>query len=169
MRSYTQQEIEALIECSKVISEPPKREFRSERGHKRNGMLLKTEDGKADFVVFMRINEDFPENFSIGLEHSPRDERGTILLLRCNGPHGEFLGNPSSHGPHFVHHVHRADATNLDAGLRGEASAKATDSYASYDEAVRFFLNVVHVVNAQEFFPDVYAPSLFADREEPKP
>ena len=169
MRIYTQEEIDDLIASPKLIVEPPKKEFRSDRGHKRNGMTLQSVDGKTDFTVFMRINEDFPENFSIGLEHSPRDERGTILLLRCNGPHGEFVGIPGRPHPHFLHHVHRADAANLDAGLRGETNAQATDLYASYEEALRFFLKVANATNAQEFFPDVYAPSLFKLSEEPKP
>ena len=134
---YTQEEIDALITIPKLIVEPPKKEFRSDRGHKRNGMRLQSLDGKAEFTVFMRINEDFPENFSIGLEHSPRDERGTILLLRCNGPHGEFIGSPGRPHPHFLHHVHRADAANLDGGLRGETNPQATDAYATYEEALR--------------------------------
>ncbi len=169
MKTYSQKEIDDLIATPKVITEPPKQEFRSERGHKRNGMRLQSLNGEQEFTVFMRINEDFPENFSIGLEHSPHDERGTILLLRCNGPHGEFIGQPELPRPHFLHHVHKAGAANLDAGLRAEANAKATDAYASYKEAFRYFLKIIKAANAQEFFPDVYAPLLFSEDEEPKP
>ena len=65
-RRYTQQEIDDLIGCPKVVSEPPKREMRLDRGHFRNDMRLKSTDDKLEFRVFMRRNEDLPENFSIG-------------------------------------------------------------------------------------------------------
>ena len=39
-RRYTQQEIDDLIGCPKVVSEPPKREMKLDRGHFRNDMRL---------------------------------------------------------------------------------------------------------------------------------
>jgi len=39
-RRYTQQEIDDLIACPKVVSEPPKREMKLDRGHFRNDMRL---------------------------------------------------------------------------------------------------------------------------------
>ena len=42
MKTYSQEEIDSLISCPKVIAEPPKREMRSERGSKRNNMELRS-------------------------------------------------------------------------------------------------------------------------------
>jgi len=85
------QEIDELIACAKRIVEPPKKEMQLASGHWRNDMKLQSDDGKYDFSVFMRKDEDFEENFSIGLIYKPRDIRGEIHLLRCNGPHGPHV------------------------------------------------------------------------------
>ena len=44
-------------------------------------MRLRSQSDDREFSVFMRINEAFQENFSIGLEYSPSDERGSFCLL----------------------------------------------------------------------------------------
>jgi hypothetical protein len=105
VKIYSQEEIDRLIACPKIVTEPPKRDMKSQRGHRRNNMLLRSEEGGLEFSVFMRINEDFNENFSIGLNYSPRDERGTVCLLRCNGPHGDFLGGPLPSESHSRYHI----------------------------------------------------------------
>ena len=68
MKTYTQTEIDELIHCPKVIMDPPRKEMRLDRGSRRNDMGLASENGKRRFSVFMRVNEAFRENFSIGLE-----------------------------------------------------------------------------------------------------
>ena len=72
VKSYSEEEIGELISCPKVITDPPKREMRLERGSRRNNMRLRSQSDDREFSVFMRINEAFQENFSIGLEYSPR-------------------------------------------------------------------------------------------------
>lgn len=156
MRTYTQAELDELIGCPKVVTDPPRKEMRLDRGSRRNSMRLASQDGKWRFSVFMRVNEAFQENFSIGLEHTPTDEPGSLCLLRYNGPHGEFQGSPTPPHAHFLHHVHRASAENLAAGLRSEAGAEATGNYASYQQALRHFLQSANVTNAKDFFPDLW-------------
>lgn len=156
MKTYTQAEIDELVRCAKRITDPPKKEMRLERGSYRNEMKLVSIQGDLGFSVFMRVNEVFPENFSIGLEHMPKGEPGSLSLLRCNGPHGEFLGNPPPPHPHFMYHVHRATPETLAAGLRSEAGAEATDRYTAYLPALRHFLRFTQVTNAKEFFPSLW-------------
>jgi hypothetical protein len=134
--------------------------MRSERGSQRNNMILRSEDGDLEFTVFMRINDDFQENFSIGLNYSPRDERGTLCLLRCNGPHGDFLGSASSPSSHFRFHVHRAKTENIEIGLKADHGAEPTEAYASYKDALVFFLNEINVINAWDYFPELCQPML---------
>jgi hypothetical protein len=169
VKTYSQEEIDSLISCPKVIAEPPRREMRSERGSKRNNMELRSTQGDLEFSVFMRINEDFSENFSIGLNYSPRDERGTLCLLRCNGPHGDFIGVSPSSQPHFRFHIHRAKADNIEAGLKAERGGEPTDGYASYKDALAFFLQEINVVNALEFFPELSQPMLPLNLQEKEP
>ncbi len=83
----TAEEINFLVHCPKIIEEAPKKEMRVDRGSRRNDLRLRTKDGQAAFHVFIRQNEKFPENFSIGLDYLPQDG-GRVPLLRCNGPHG---------------------------------------------------------------------------------
>jgi len=165
MKEYTQQELDDLISCEKDICDPPKKDMRKERGSRRNNMRLRGRDGSLEFSVFMRINEDFPEDFSIGLEYHPQEERGSICLLRCNGPHGDFLGSPIP-SSHFHYHIHKAKSQNLASGLRAERGGEVTDTYASYDQALHHFLRVIHAVNAEEYFPGLQAPLLpFPEKE----
>jgi len=166
VKAYSQQDIERLITCAKEISDPPRKEMRAERGSQRNDMRLRSREGDLEFSVFMRINDDFPENFSIGLEFRPQDEPGSICLLRCNGPHGEFVGGPQS--PHFLPHIHRARPENIEAGLRAERGGEPTDAYASYLEALRYFLRIVNVTNVDEFFPNLRQLELNLGWVEPK-
>lgn len=169
MKTYSQEEIENLISCPKVITDPPKREMRSERGSRRNNMGLRSKDDALEFTVFMRINEDFHENFSIGLNYSPRDERGTLCLLRYNGPHGDFLGGSPALESHFRYHVHRAKAENLAVGLKAERGGEPTATYASYKDALASFLKEINVINATEHFLELSQPMLPLNLPEKEP
>ena len=164
MKNYSELDIDGLISCPKLIVEPPKKQMRLERGSLRNDMGLHSVDGDLNFAVFMRINETFRENFSIGLTHNPSDEPGELCLLRFNGPHGEFLGAPDT--PHFVYHIHRATPGSILAGLRPERGGKATSLYASYDQALYHFLKMVNVENMQEFFADLIQMDLAFSQEQ---
>jgi hypothetical protein len=103
------------------------------------------------------------------LIHVPREERGSLCLFRCNGPHGDFLGGSGPPGSHFHYHVHRAKAENLEAGLRAEHGAEASAGYASYKDALAFFLKEINVVNAIEFFPELSQPTLPFELPEKEP
>jgi len=72
MKLYTQSEIDNLINCQKIIIEPPPKNMRVERGHLKKDMKLHSVDSKHKFSVFMRMNERFNENFSIGLIYIPQ-------------------------------------------------------------------------------------------------
>ena len=145
LRRYTQQEIDDLIACPKVVSEAPKREMKLDRGHLRNDMRLKSTDGKLEFRVFMRRSEDLPENFSIGLVFVAKDGSGEVVLL----------------------HVHRASAEMIEAGLRPERAATINRDFASYEEAVQYFLGTTNVTNAREYFADLTQGKLRFAAEEP--
>ena len=150
MRSYTQEELDKLIKCRKIITKPPKEKMRLEKGSYRNDMELFSEDKQFRFTSFMRRNEDYPENFSIGLDYHPKEERASICLIRCNGPHGDF-NSAESNNPHFQSHVHKAKAENIEAGLRPEKHAEIIDAYASYEEALQYFLKYVNAINTSQY------------------
>ena len=164
---YTQQEIDALITCLKVVSEAPKREMKLDRGHFRNDMRLKSTDGKLEFRVFMRRNEDLPENFSIGLAFLAKDGSGEVILLRCNGPHGGYNDSFDPDHPHWDYHVHRASAEMIEAGLRPEKIATSNEDFASYEEAVQYFLKATNITDAGTYFADLAQGKLPFPTKEP--
>lgn len=168
-RYYTQEEIDSLIGCAKVVSDPPKRDMKLDRGHFRNDMRLKSVDGKLEFRVFMRRSEDLPENFSIGLAFLPKDGSAEAVLLRSNGPHGGYNDSFDPEHPHWDFHVHRARADMVDAGQKPEKPAAANREFASYEEALEYFLRTTNVIDARTYFPDIAQATLPFPEQEPIP
>jgi hypothetical protein len=168
-RSYSQQELDALIACPKVVSEAPKREMSLDRGHFRNDMRVKSVEGDLEFRVFMRRSEDLTENFSIGLAFLPKDGTAEIVLLRCNGPHGGYNDCFDADHPHWEFHVHRATAETIEAGLRPEKPATVNRDFASYQEALQYFLRVTNIIDAMTCFPNMMQTSFKFDEEDPRP
>lgn len=155
MKEWTQSEIDALLACPKRITTNPRRQMLSERGSKRNGMDLESVDGQHRFRAYMRINETFHENFSIGLEYIGAEPGGGFHLIRCNGPHeGTATTGPSSPSHHAGYHVHRARADNLEQGFRAERGAEMTNEYGSYREALAYFLRVCGIQGGDAHFKD---------------
>lgn len=162
MKKYLQSEIEGLISCKKRVVEPPRKEMKADRGSLRNDMHLESLDGNMGFAVFMRINERFPENFSIGLNFIPRYEPGSFCLLRYNGPHGEHVNEPfGEEHPHFGYHIHSAKAELIEAGMLPEKYAEITETYASYKEALFQFIKIINIQDAEQYFNNFGQDSLF--------
>lgn len=128
-------------------------------------MRLESISDKTPFTVFMRRNEAFPENFSIGLNVSPKDEPGSFCLLRYNGPHGDHVNDPLNPHPHFGYHVHSAKAENIEEGLASELFAELTDAYGSYEEALVDFIRRINIQNADMYFDLKQQFLLFPEQE----
>ena len=166
MKEHTQTELDELITCPKKFAEPPRRELRLEGNQRRNDMRLRSRDGDREFRVFVRMHDEFNENFSIGLVHLPKDGSGELVLLRCNGPHGEYNAHFDPQHPHAEFHVHRASEEALRAGLRPEKRADRTEHFASYSEALSYFLREVNIIDAAAHFPDSSQTSLPFEEQE---
>jgi hypothetical protein len=154
--AYTQKDIDDLISCSKVFSDPPKKQMRQDGGHLRNDAKLVADNVKGEFLMFMRKNEDFPENFSIGLTYHPADGRGEITLLRCNGKHGEYNENFNLDHPHYDYHIHRATEEAIENGRKAEKYAAKTLEYASFEEAIQYFAKAVNlnITDTNRYLPN---------------
>lgn len=153
MKEYEQKEIDLLIKCEKEIVEPPRKEMKIERGSKRNSMKLKSRKGDCFFRVFMRQSVTFPEEFSIGLQYLPVDEKEDLMLIRCNGKHSTYKEGHPPH--HYVFHIHKAKEDNIKKGKRPEFGGEMTKEYASFEQALSYFLKLVNVINAGEHFNDI--------------
>jgi hypothetical protein len=128
-----------------------------ERRSYRNDMVVTSTDGQRRFHVFIRQSEDFPENFSIGLEHIPEDGSGSIILLRCNGPHAAHISLVDLPAHHYVHHVHTATPEAIEVGFRSERDAQITSEYGTFQDALAYFVRRCNISGADSYFKYVTA------------
>ncbi len=149
-KNYSQEEIDNLIQCEKTITDPPKRVMILESGHYRNNMKLVSSDQSHEFEVFIRVNKDFSENFSIGLIYVPHDGSGSLPLIRCNGCHGEHYNGGQEH--FIAYHVHLAKEDNLAEGLNPLKYAEIINDYATYQDALAYFIKRCNILNYQKHF-----------------
>ena len=139
--------------------------------HRRNDFEVAAEEGEHNFSVFLRQSIDFPENFSVGLTYESPEEHHSICLLRCNGPHGDHANLPSEPPHHFRFHLHLARNEAMEAGIRTEFFAEETDSYATFEEAVVYFVGRCGILDTAKYFafltPELNRQlALFEDQDE---
>lgn len=147
---YTNELIEELIGCPKKVTNAPK-DSGVGRGSSKVKFTLESVDGQHSFSGFISRNLTFQENFSIGLVYQPKDEKGTTVLLRVNGPHG-----PNEYIPHHCSpHVHVATAERINAGLKPEGKIEPDVPYSTIEDAIQYFVKRINVIPAdrQKHFP----------------
>lgn len=126
--------------------------MQSIQGSQRNDMKVEDENGRK-FHVFIRICEKFQEDFSIGLRYMQSDDgSGSLILIRCNGPHGRFIENGH---PHHGYHIHWATPENLANGRRAEAGGHRTNEFSDYNRALKYFLTKTNIQWTEEHFPSL--------------
>ncbi len=148
---YDDEYIKVLLDCEKEIVEPPTKDYQEDRGHKKKNFTLKSTNGKYLFRCFIRVNKTFMENFSIGINYKPKEEKGMICLLRCNGSHGE--NREIKHHQSF--HIHKATAETINSGARPESNIEITEEYGSLEQAIEYFINLINLKkeDKQKYFP----------------
>ena len=161
---FTDQEIKNLITTPKTIgSKTPASAYRQENGHKRCDIdLWATSDDTRKFKVFIRQNDKFIENFSIGLRYQTGDiNLRTITLTRYNGPHGEMSLNSDGH--YIKPHIHRITASEITSGSTQpqERNREITDSYNTYEQALHTFFADIGVTDYETYFPELLQRRLF--------
>lgn len=145
--SLSQQDIDYLIVCEKKITTPPQKELYLRQGNLRNDMDLESVDGIHKFKVFIRVNEAFQEDFSVGLTYIHPEGR-KITIFRCNGPHGGY--NFAEH--HNNYHVHEANAEYINAGLKSISFASISEDYATWHGAVKFLVSHCNILEGDNYF-----------------
>jgi hypothetical protein len=150
---YTEAQISELLICSKEIVEPPS-PLKEDRGNLKSNFTLRSLNGNFYFYGYIRQNTYFPENFSIGLDYKPNDERVKIPLLRCNGPHGE-----NQYFEHlFTCHIHKATAERINNGLKPDGFIEGTLEYSTIEEAIQFFIKEINLKqeDRERYFPLIH-------------
>lgn len=147
---YTDQFIQELVTCQKVITDPPKdKEARS--SYVKIVFSMRSIDNQFSLSGFIHQNTFFLENFSIGLVYKPKEEKGSIVLLRCNGMHGGTIQNPH----HARCHINTVQADSLNKGSRVENHIEITSQYSTFDMAIQFYINKIGLDRSdrQQYFP----------------
>ena len=160
----TNQDIMNLIGTPKIIgARSPANAYRQEHGHKRCDIDLQaTSDNSKKFEVFIRQNDKFIENFSIGLRYQTGDSNlRTITFTRYNGPHGESSRN--SEGHYAKPHTHRITASEIASGSTQpqERHREITDRYSKYEQGLQVFFTDIGVTNYEVYFPELLQRRLF--------
>jgi len=62
---------------------------------------------------------------------------------------------------HDRYHVHQAQEETINSGLKAERTAFITEEYASYDDALGYFLRKCNITEAEKYFPNVLQRTLF--------
>jgi hypothetical protein len=155
---YEEEHIENLLRCEKEITGHPAKEYKEDRGHMKKNFTLSSLYGSFKFRAFIRFNMKFIENFSIGLDFDPSDEKGTICLLRCNGTHGDNMYIPH----HNKFHIHRATAETINSGAKPESNIELTEEYATLEQAIQYFISFINLKMEDRImhFP-IKQPNLF--------
>lgn len=148
--TYTDSDIANLFSCSKEVVTKPKG-LKEERGNLRDSFTLKSPDGSYNFNCYIRKLTAFPENFSIGLDYIPKEEKGTIKLLRCNGKHGGTIEFPH----HAECHIHKATAFAINNGLDHLSTIELTSEYTTLEEAIQYFIRFINInpTDRKNYYP----------------
>lgn len=154
----TDDQIYDLITGAKrIVSKTPRHGYTEEGRHRRCELELQSlDEDNTQFVVFVRQNMQYGENFSIGLRHRiGAASLGLVTLIRYNGPHGET--SISADGHFAVPHIHRITAAELARGSTEpqEREREVTTRYGTFEQAINVFLDDIGVTNSLEFFPSL--------------
>jgi hypothetical protein len=156
-----QAEIDRLVRVTKMPVQSPAPQLpQLSTGHLRTNFDLQSQDGEDRFQVFIRVNEVLCENFSVGLIYKPK-EGGKVVLMRCNGEHGDHQNKVVNLNRFSGPHIHFAKAEAIDQSLKEENYAEPTSEYFTWEEAFRVFIQRANIVGMESFFQFLQQPSLF--------
>jgi len=164
--------IQSLKTCPKRILRFQNKELCESDRYKRQDIELVSEDGKERFHVFIRKSLELADDFSIGLQHIAIEDSERTVIFRCNGRYCPPDSADAVTPHHSEFHIHSGKAENIAAGLKAEAGAVITHSYASFDGALAYFMRTCNINGADRYFHDLPSPlppgqsSLFEDGDE---
>ena len=143
-----------LIVTKKQILKSEKSEMWLDNRHYRNTFTLESLDKKYTYRAFLRISDEFIEDFSVGLIWTNPvkyiDIKKSIVLLRCQGPHDS--GKPLGTDIHHSFHTHEITTRDIMEYRYSKPSNKGgTNEYSSLQSALFYFVNRCNLVNAQDY------------------
>ena len=165
----TNKDIQDLINTPKRIhNKEPKKGYKTENGYKRcNLILIGGENNKIRFEVFIRQNQEFLENFSIGLVYKSSDLQKSLNLIRYNGPHDSetMENNKKNRGKshHPMPHIHTMKEEDIGSNNSNPkpTNLEITKKYNSLEEGLLAFFKDINITNWQSYFSELEQGELF--------
>ena len=102
--------------------------------------------------MFIRISQDFIEDFSIGLRVSGLCDYD-LVAVRFQGPHGGQSATKDMRDMHNSYHIHQMTDDDLSV-RRKHATYKEEASFSSYEEALCSFLMYCHIDDEYDIFSE---------------
>ena len=145
----TNKEIQSLIQ---ILKREPKKSYK--RKYKNNRCNLSLSGEKNDeikFDVFIRQNQEFIENFSIGLIYKTSGFPNGLHLIRYNGPHD------SKTAGHLKPHIHKMTEKDIHSGSSNPKPTKReeTNKYNTFEEELEAFFADMKIINWKKYFPEL--------------
>lgn len=147
--------LESLLDAEKrIVTKEPRNGFREEYNHLRADLELEAIAFKANFRMYLRQHKTFPENFSIGLDFT--GTLGETHLIRFNGAHKRIDDPIDDHFYTFHIHIETGEKDSMNK-LR---SIENTTEYSDFSSALSYAFDRLHIINASEYFPEVWQMTL---------
>ena len=139
--SITDEFIEELIGCRKMVINPKTRDV-NKPGHKQVNYRVKAlDDSGHKFELFTRQNlaEGMEDDFSCGLRWLASNGE-SLILCRYNGSSHPHRNKVENRKLGLVFHIHRATERYIAANRKSDGFASETDKYHNLNEALHCLL-----------------------------
>ena len=94
------------------------------------------DDFENRFEVFVRVNNEIPGDFSVGVIYRPEGYDKGIVLRRYNGNSHSHTNKIEREKIVRKFHIHEATERYQDAGYKAEDYATISTGYSTYQEAI---------------------------------
>lgn len=155
-----QNEIDMLIQCEKKIKKFPKK-FREVHSNKQMSIELEScERNLIKFLMSIRVNCMFEENFSVILTWKSNYGNENLLRCNCKHPHKNKCIDEEEFDSFHIHSTKKECILN---GAKIDNHATPCDEYADYRSAISFFIDKVGIIDIdREQFDSITAKTLFS-------
>lgn len=150
----TNEFIQELITCKKVVKKADRKNMIQENRSLRNNIQLTSADGKYEYVLFLRQSCEFLEDFSVGLKWVNPSRyfniNKSIILFRCQGPHDSK--QPEGTDCHHDYHTHEITVKDINERRYEKPQNKEVcKEFSSFESAIYYFCKKCGINNLEEY------------------
>lgn len=141
--SLTDEEITQLISLPKVV-ENPNAKSRNVGKHTQKDYRVNSNDGKYEFVLFLRQSTIINDSFTAGLRWLSKSGE-SVILVRANGSNHPHSNKLEAERFEFQCHIHKATERYIVAGKKDEGFAEPTTEYKTLNGALHTLVKICNI------------------------